>query len=260
MFNHDNVYYFPENIDVRSCPKNASASLKQFHKQVINTVYPDNTLQVEKVASLLEKEATNGGGMSYRWKQILEQADHFDLPFRKESIRMVIKRDPVDRFKSAVEMLQSEEYFSDNYHVIHKTGLYPESKHYRLYQSVTELLNDLEEGKITDMHLWTQTFYLGDKKQYDYIYDIEEYRKFQRHVLSLLNIAWNEKKWYAHVNISNNTPPEEIEDIKVDRNHKLIRTIKYYDPSKFLITSAMTAKDYYRVKKLYQEDYDNGWC
>lgn len=258
MFNHDNIYYFPENIDVRSCPKNASASLKQFHKQVTDTIFPGNSLMELKRQSLIEKN--NGGSLSYRWKKILEEADHFDLPFRKKSIRMAIKRDPVERFKSAVEMLQGQEYHNDDYNTIRKTGLYPESKHYRLYESVTELLNDLEEGKITDMHLWTQTFYLGDKKQYDYIYDVDHFKDFQNHVLWLNDISWHEKKWYAHLNISTNTAPYEIEHIKVDRNHKLIRTVDHYDPNKPIITKSMTAKDYYRVKKLYQEDYDNGWC
>lgn len=225
---------------------------------MLYTVYPDNDLKERRRQSQLEKE--KGGISSYRWKEILEEADHFDLPFRKNSIRMVLKRDPVERFKSAVEMLQGQEYYTDDYNTIRKTSLYPETKHYHLYESVTELLNDLEESEVTDSHFWTQTFYLGDKKQYDYIYDVENFKDFQKHVLWLNNLSWHEKKWYTHLNISTNTSPDEIEIIKEARNHTLIKTVRYYDKDKPLITRKMTAKDYYRVKKLYQEDYDNGWC
>lgn len=256
MFNHDNIYYFPENIDVRSCPKNASASVKQFHIELVHAINPRTTLMQDMKDSNREKHS--GGITSYRWKEVLKQADYFDLPFRKESIRFALKRDPIERFKSVVEMLQAAELFAEQ-NEVPRTELYPPDKQYRLYASVTELLNDLEDGKVTEAHFWTQTYYLGDKKLYDYIYDVDDFAQFQRQVLWLNNIEWDQRRWYIHVNISDNTSKDRLEKIK-ETKHRRFSTVKRYGENKNFITHKMTAKDFHRVKKLYQIDYDNGWC
>lgn len=254
MFNHDNIYYFPENIDVRTCPKNASASIRQFFIEVYTTVYPDGKLKEQFYH--FDKLKKNGSVVSYRWKQIIEYADFFNLPFRKNSVKFAMKRDPVERFKSCVEMLQARDLAQAELAEIYADT----QKRYKFYESVHDLLNDLEDNKLVESHFLKQTYYLGDIKQYDYVYDVKDCVELQKHILKFNNLKWNDKRWYVHTNISDNTEISTVENLRQTIKSNNIKTYTHYGKNKNLITQKMSVKDLYRVKKLYEEDYDNGWC
>lgn len=247
MFARDNIYYFPKNIDVRSCPKNASLSLRSFHTNVMKYVHEEDEVSFFGMNEFILS----------KWKKVLSNADFFDIPFRKKSIRFALKRDPIDRFKSAVEMLQASTLF-DNMSDVDKM-IYPEEKYYRHYDSVTTLLNDLEDNVFVDVHFLPQTYYLDGKNKYDFIYDVKEFAKFQKHILLLNDISWSEKKWSLRLNVSNNTSKNELERLQQSDNG-FIESVQNYDIEQNYITHNITVDDLRRIKNLYQIDYDNGWC
>jgi hypothetical protein len=195
-------------------------------------------------------------GSNYRWQQVLLQSNCIDFPFRKNSIRFAIKRDPVERFKSAVEMLQTSDKFGD----IREFSIFPSGREFKFYTSITTLIDDLEEGKFLEKHLFTQTYFLGDKSNYDYVYDIKDFIKFIKHILAICRIPWRDEDWYIHRNISNNTPKEKLEVLKEQVKSEYIVPMKHYHEPQKHITKFMTDEDIERVKKLYKVDYDNGWC
>jgi hypothetical protein len=259
MFNHDNIWYFPGNVDVRSCPKNASASLKQFWIEYIGTHFPEMDIKNKFLESAENK--FKGSTSSYRWQQVLQNCDFFDMPFRRNSIRFAIKRDPLERFKSAVEMLQTEVIAKKRQGIPRTSHLYPDDKVYRYYDSVKKLLDDLEDNKLFDAHFLPQTYFLGNKDTYSYIYDTKDFEIFQKHVLTINDIEWNSRRWYIHKNISNNTPKEDFERIsEFTTKARYIRTTPLYGKLKVVITKRMTDVDIKRIMKIYEEDYDNGWC
>jgi hypothetical protein len=256
MYNTDNVYYFPRNIDVRVCPKNGNSSIKQFFINVSGKVYPDRNLKEEFTHFATAKRTPT----SWREKQILDFGDQFDIPFRKDSVRFTIKRDPVERFKSAVEMLQSQVLFNSapEETEFNISGINKDYK--KFYKNVDEILNDLENNIVVNMHFWTQTYYLGHKSKYDFVYDMTEFNKFQKHILHSCNIEYA-PKWYIHINYSNNSLQKMQKIIESNERSRFIWKQKHFkvfnDDEK--ITNNITAKQILRIKKLYEIDYDNGW-
>jgi len=254
----DNILYLPEGIDLRICPKNGFTSIKGFHQQVLRVVSPQNTMAQEQY----QFKHVRGGPSSWRQLQVLKYGNQFDIPFRFDSVRFAIKRDPIERFKSAVEMLQLQAH--SNYATPEDVPLI--NKDYDRYSSVKLLLDDLCGGKVLNQHFWTQTLYMGIPKDYDYVYDLENIEEFYKHVLSFYGIDYDRKVWYTHRNISNNSDPihSEILFDEINLSKQRRQNISYmehyevYDKED-LITSHMTASDYARVKKLYKIDYDNGW-
>jgi hypothetical protein len=256
MYNTDNVYYFPKNIDVRSCPKNGNSSVKQFFINVSAKIYPDRNLK-EEFAHFASARRTP---VSWREKQVLDFCDQFDVPFRKDSLRFTIKRDPIERFKSAVEMLQSE-VLLNNQMSQNESNISGINKDYKkFYTNIDEILSDLQNNIVVNMHFWTQTHYLGNKSKYDFIYDLTEFEKFQKHVLHACDIKYS-PKWYMHINYSNNNL-KQIEKIKQNNDAtKFIMRQKYFKTlnNDEKITNNITGKQILRIKKLYEIDYDNGW-
>lgn len=268
MYNSDNVYYFPGNIDVRVCPKNGNSSVKQFYINIIRTCYPDRDLKTEFnfYANLNKNPKTKKDMMTWRQRQVLDYGDQFDLPFRKNSIRITIKRNPIERFKSAVEMLQLDAKWNK---IPIESSIDGIKKEYRYFNSVSDLLNDIENNNVVNIHFWTQSYFLEDKNRYDHIYDLEDFVEFQRHVLFMNNIKWSDR-WYIHQNISNNSDEKRIKELREKTQSKFIMASRpgigpdqsYFDFEKkeSLITRKMNADDYKRIKRLYKIDYDNGWC
>ena len=91
----DNILYLPEGIDLRICPKNGFTSIKGFHQQVLRVVSPQNTMAQEQY----QFKHVRGGPSSWRQLQVLKYGNQFDIPFRFDSVRFAIKRDPIERFK-----------------------------------------------------------------------------------------------------------------------------------------------------------------
>lgn len=253
MYNTDNVFYLQGNIDVRLCPKNGNSSTKAFFVRLMHILEAKDYEKIMMDYTPSNKKAPQ----SWRQYQVWQRGDQFDIPFRKNSIKFAIKRDPFERFKSCVEMLQLQALSTKIDTQANVEGM---NRDYKYYTSVSKLLDDLESGKVLNMHFWTQTYYLGNKNQYDYVYDLTEYESFIKHVISFYNITYRRDYFYFHRNISNNSDNKKIEAEKL-----LGGSIRYqYDYSETktseLITSKMTPHDYARVRKLYKVDFDNGWC
>lgn len=200
----DNVLYFPNNIDVRMCPKNGMSSLKELHR--------------------LNRGVDEYIGRVERLKKVRKFGDQFDIPFRTGSYRIAVKRDPVDRFKSACE------YIVANHARYIKDGRGDELP--SLDQELDQVLNNIEQGNLKNNHFYTQTWYLGDPKQYDMVVHIDE--------LHQLMIFLNEA---AELGLSER-------EINIHDNKTMLK----------MYGDALTTIQRQRIKKFYRKDYENGWC
>ena len=199
----DNVLYFPNNIDVRLCPKNGMSSIKELFR--------------------LHKRHEEYVGRSYRYNRVKEDGSQFDLPFRKNSFRIAVRRDPLDRFKSACEYIMREraEHIKQG-----RTDL-PEISY-----DIEDVIQSLEIGSLRNNHFYTQTWYMGNPGDYDMVVHIDELDK----LINFIDDA-------CELNL-----PSERLDIKMNQSK-----LKLYN-------DGLTRIQQLRVKKLYEKDYKNGWC
>jgi len=200
----DNVLYFPNNIDVRMCPKNGMSTLKELHR--------------------LQRGVGEYIGRIDRLNKVRKEGDQFDIPFRKGSYRIAVRRDPVDRFKSACE------YIVANHASYIREGRAEELP--SLDAELDMVLDKIEDGTTKNNHFYTQSWYLGKPSDYDMVVHIDE--------LTQLMVFLNEA---AELNLS----PDQLNiwDNKT--------TLKMYGDS-------VTIMQRRRIKKLYRRDYENGWC
>jgi len=196
----DNVLYFPNNIDVRICPKNGMSTLKE-------------ALRRAKGESYVR-------GWKQRHYSVSTKGDQFDLPFRKGSYRIAVRRDPIDRFKSACEFIQSARAF----YIKHGRDL-PD-----ISLKIDEVIDDMESGDVKNSHFYTQSWYMGHPDDYDMVYHIDEMPK----LLDFLREACNIER-----------------DIGV--LHENRTTMKLYN-------DAISPDHMVKLRNFYLKDYKNGWC
>lgn len=220
MWNLDNVWYLPNNIDVRVCPKNGNTSLKAY---VAHHIKKPRVLGKIKEGFYFKKN----GPRSWREEQIIARGDIMDLPFRKGSTRYAVKRDPVKRFVSAVEMLQYQVDTSPSFYITNP------STRFRLFDSVTELLDAIDNNEVFDMHLMPQFHYMGHPDQYDRIWDLSELSSMIRFLNDAIGAEWEDR---------------------YDKHQWSFANTKIYR-----ITDHITEEDIERIKILYKADYDCGW-
>ena len=147
MGREDNILYFPNNIDVRMCPKNGMSTLKEAYRRV--------------------KDLRTDESLSSRVNNVSMKCDMFDIPFRKGSYRIAVRRDPIDRFKSACEfIMDARSYYIKEGKFLPEIGL-----------ELDQVIDDLEQGKYRDNHFYTQTYYMGIPQDYDMVYHIDELPK-----------------------------------------------------------------------------------
>lgn len=200
MGNSNNVLYFPNNIDVRICPKNGMSTLKEAHRKALN----------------MTKDAMT----DYRNEHVRKFSDFTDIPFRKNSFRVAVRRDPIDRFKSACEYIQYNRIkFLRKGRVLPKIAL-----------EVNQVISDLGDGVYRDSHFYSQTYYMGTPAQYDMIVHIDELPK----LLTFLQDACNIERDITNIHSNKTT-------------HKL-----YND--------AIDPERMFQLRNFYLKDYTNGWC
>ena len=200
----DNVLYFPNNIDVRMCPKNGMSTLKELHRFVRG---------VDEYIGRVE-----------RLNKVREHGDQFDIPFRKGSYRIAVRRDPVVRFRSACE------YLIQNQAEYIRQGRADECP--SLETELDLVLDRIEDGTLKNNHFYTQTWYMGKPEDYDMVVYIDE--------LSQLMIFLNEACALGY--------SDEKLDIRENQTK-----MKVYN-------SIITTQQRRRIKQLYRKDYLNGWC
>lgn len=196
----DNVLYFPNNIDVRICPKNGMSSVKEALRRSSNS----RTVQ----------------GLVDRVLSVKKHADQFDLPFRKGSYRIAIRRDPIDRFKSACEFIQSARAF-----YIKNGRDLPD-----ISLEIDRVIDDMEQGLVKNSHFYTQSWYMGHPDDYDMVYHIDEMPK----LLDFLQEAC--------------TIERDISELHENRT-----TMKLYN-------DAISPEHLVKLRNFYLKDYKNGWC
>lgn len=199
----DNVLYLPNNVDIRLCPKNGMSTIKEIFR--------------------IHKGHDQYVGRSYRYSKVKEFGDQLDLPFRKGSYRIAVRRDPLDRFKSACEYIMRER-----------------AEHIRLGRfdlpeissNIEDVISAIEAGSMKNNHFYTQTWYMGKPQDYDMVVHINELDK----LLGFINEA-------CELNLT----PRQL-DTKMN-----VSSLKLYN-------DGLTRIQQMRVKKLYEKDYKNGWC
>lgn len=200
----DNILYFPNNIDVRLCPKNGMSSIKELYR-----IYRGHDEYV---------------GRKYRMDYVKNHSCQFEMPFRKNSYRIAVKRDPVDRFKSACE------YILANQAKYIKSGRLNELP--SLDKELDTVLDKIEGGLLKNNHFYTQSWYMNSTHDYNLIVHIDE--------LSQLMVFLNESSGLG-------LSPDQL-DIWDNKT-----SLKMYG-------DVLTEQQIRRIKKLYWRDYESGWC
>lgn len=258
----NNVYYFPYQLDVRTCPKNASTSLKNFYYSVMwykQKVKVSHIFKKWQDDPLHDINYIRRGPTSWREQQVWNKASLSDWPFRPDSTRMAVKRDPVDRFLSSVEYLQGVAYRNRKVDdpLVWKVSSRPWNKFYRHLRSA---IDDVEKGRVFDVHLLPQTKYMGYIDQYHYVYDISEMELMYKNIFGIVGLNWEEyesKHVHYHHNPSSKTSDDRLKELREEG--KWIRMKMTTRHKRKLISDDLTERDRARIKKLYKIDYDNGW-
>ena len=189
------VLYFSRNdikVDFNICAKNACSSMKGYYSWVkdpaVQTYYELDHPKVKKsidTGVLGPDDISNWNDFAYinhpntlranrvrAW--LNEETTTFSDFFREKSIRIAIKRDPIDRFKSG-------------YSQIYYDTAYGPFKMHKF--SVDELLSKLENNIFWNEHLETQTWWMGENtKSFDYIFDISETKKCMETINEILGL------------------------------------------------------------------------
>ena len=234
-----NIYYFSPTlspvpgdpiVDLRYAPKCGFTTSKVFFNEYWKYILGGSLAFDENI----RKNFTyvDRGPVDFREQQWWNYGDILDPPFRKNSIRFAIKRDPVKRFLSGVDYLERHKKISGTDHSSIRS--YPAEG----FSSLEKVVSSLEQGKLMDWHLLTQTFFYGDKKQYDFVYDLTDINLAVKHIFDILKVPlFDENKKNALLKLhENKTPPTK-------------------NPFSLQVTDDIVE----RIKNLYRIDYQNGW-
>lgn len=200
----DNVLYFPNNIDVRLCPKNGMSSLKELHR--------------------LNRGVDGYIGRVDRIRKVRDHGDQFDIPFRKGSYRIAVRRDPIVRFRSACE------YIVANQAEYIRQGRIDELP--SMDRELDTVLDNIEVGTLKNNHFYTQSWYMGKPEDYDMVVYIDELSRLMVFLNDASELGFDEETLNIHDNKSQ---------------------LKVYN-------GILTDHQRQRIKILYRKDYDNGWC
>jgi len=225
----ENVLYFPKDVDVRICPKNGMTSLKWALLYVNNI-----EISSDNPKSLIY------GTKRHRMGEIKKYGDRDSLPFRKDSFRVAIARDPIKRFMSACEYIKTE-YTRVNEVIDLNSGKALSHDELKALESMSdvdilpdnldEIIDGVWNGEIQNTHFYTQTFYYSNRSQYDKIVKMKNFKEF----MEWLRVRCESPK-------------------KIDRVHTN-RTSGLY----FGGVEKLTEDQKKRIMRIYQEDYDYGW-
>lgn len=227
MTSRDNVLYFGNNIDVRLCPKNGISTLKW-------ALWHTYDLEISKNRHLARKCGTK----NHRVDEIRKHGLSEELPFRAQSTRICVVRDPVERFMSAAEylklqwvanasLLESSQVLMED-----KTKMYTAMSEIDILpDNIDEVIEGVRTGEIDNTHFWVQSYFLGNRSQYDHIFKFSQFSKF---------MVWLQRECRS---------PKSLDKIVTNQTSGL-----YYGG-----VSNLTEDQKKRIMKIYQEDYDYGW-
>ena len=227
MTSRDNVLYFNNNIDVRLCPKNGITTLKW-------ALWHTYDMDI----SIHRHFASRCGTKNFRVEEIRKHGLSEELPFRAQSTRVCVVRDPVERFMSSAEYLKLQ--WIANASLLEGSDLSDTDKE-RAYvsmseidilpDSIDEVIEGVRTGEIDNSHFWLQSYFLGNRSQYDHIFKFSQFGEF---------MTWLQNECKS---------PKTLNKIVTNQTSGL-----YYGG-----VSNLTEDQKIRIMKMYQEDYDYGW-
>ena len=210
----DNILYFNDDIDVRLCLKNGYTSLRGAYLSCYDPDY---------IAGRWNKIDSPCAYDRYHWA--MQKQDLWDQPFRRGSYRIAVKRDPVQRFISAVSYLDSVKleprYDGNKKSYIDLTNVKKDD--------IDSVLDAFDNQTLRDEHFFSQSYFMGHPNQYDKVYDITELPEL---------LSWLTKKC---------KPKKPIEKLWENKTKDTSNRIE------------LTDKQTMRIIKMYAKDYANGW-
>lgn len=223
----ENVLYFPNNIDVRICPKNGMSSLKWAMLYVYGVPQDPN-----------DRVSLTMGTKVWRMEDIKKHGHKPDLPFRKDSYKTCVSRDPIKRFMSACEYIKTE-YASSAEMLSTSESLTVEqlerlsrlSDVNPLPDSLDDIIEGVWTGEIQNSHFFTQTYYHGNRGQYDKIWNMSDFKPMM--------------EWLR---------TETKCSRKIDKIHSNYTSGQWFGGFELL-----TPDQKKRIMRIYEEDYDYGW-
>lgn len=227
MNSRDNVLYFNNNIDVRLCPKNGISTLKW-------ALWHTYDMDISKNRVF----AGRCGTKNHRIEEIRKHGLSEELPFRANSTRICVVRDPIERFMSAAEYLKLQ--WVANASILEGSDLNHEDKTQAytamseidiLPDNIDEVIEGVHTGEIDNSHFWLQSYYLGNRSQYDHIFKFSQFGQF---------MTWLQNECKS---------PKSLNKIVTNQTSGL-----YYG-----VVSNLTEDQKRRIMKIYEEDYDYGW-
>ena len=134
--------YFENNVDVRLCTKNGNTTLRSVWSQLYHGSTVNCTTGVRK--ALYEK-----------YKEI-DTIDNDLYILRKNSYRIAVKRDPIERSLSA-----AKEVLKQRLNILDPS-----------LDMIEELLLNCDSN--LDHHFLSQTYWMGNAYDYDEVYDVQD--------------------------------------------------------------------------------------
>ncbi len=174
--------YFGNNVDVRLCTKNGNTTLRSIWSQL-------NYNTTENCYTNLRKAL-------YEKNREIDNIEDVNYIFRRNSYRIAVKRDPIERALSA-----SKEVLKQRLNMLDPP-----------LETVEELLLNCDPN--LDHHFLSQTYWMGNAYDYDEIYDVQDLDKL---------VKWLEEDYNYPYRISDNHMNKSPSKIKVvDLSRKVI--------------------------------------
>lgn len=166
--------YFENNVDVRLCTKNGNTTLRSIWSQL-------NYNTTENCYTNLRKAL-------YEKNREIDNIEDVNYIFRRNSYRIAVKRDPIERALSA-----SKEVLKQRLNILDPT-----------LEIIEELLLNCDPN--IDHHFLSQSYWMGIAYDYDEIYDIQDLDKLVR---------WLEEDYNYPYKITDNHMNKSTSKIKV---------------------------------------------
>lgn len=178
------VIYFTNNVsplvDFCICAKNGCTSIKSYYSWTkdhnwIHTYKSDDPyiLKLIEIGAVNENDKNHLNDFVYYHHQSVkrvnrvrlwlnEETTTFKNFFRKNSVRVAIKRDPIQRFLSGYMQVWQQTGF----------GAFRQHNY-----NIDQIIDLLENKQYWNEHLETQTFWMGTPDQYHKIFNLEQTRE-----------------------------------------------------------------------------------
>ena len=176
-FKSYSTLYYNNNIDVRLCLKNANTTLKHIFCQLHYN--KDININTPGRKSIYQ---------DYLAKDIIEDGEFL---FRKDSYRIAVKRDPIERVLSAAKYILKNRL--------------------NIFNPSIDMIEELLKNSVfeTDQHFLPQTFWMGIPDLYNKVYSIHQVEDMIEYLQD--DYVWLGEIKDTHKNISN--PKIKVKDL-----------------------------------------------